>query len=325
MFKVIRIIVTILLLVFVAYLAGLFDAEKRSELWDMLKNPNWFWLVICLIFGVLVSFASALKWWMLARSGGLNVGLGRSWAYYMVGMFYNLILPTSVGGDVIRSYELGKYTNNQPMALASVFVERYTGVLVLLLLSLIAVFINATQFDLPIITYSLGAFSLALAVMGWMAFDGRSLALAKRIFGGWHSIIDKILAKIEKLHEAVLTYRKNKGALTWAFINSLIFYALAVLNVFTTAKVFNLDVDLNAIILATPVIMLLMNIPLSIGNHGIMEFAFTITFELLGLGSLLGLSTAILLRLKSFLDGAAGAILHPIYSTASADEIARSN
>lgn len=322
MFKVVRIVATILLLVLVVYLAGLFDAEKRIELLDMLKNPNWFWLVTCVIVGVLVSFASAIKWWMLAKGGGLHVSLGRTWAYYMVGMFYNLILPTSVGGDVVRAYEMGKHTKNQPMALASVFVERYSGILVLLLLSLIAVFINATQFNQPIITYSLCAFSLALAALGWMAFDGRSLILAKRIFGDWHAIFDKIFAKIEKLHEAVAIYRKNKGALTWAFINSLVFYALAVLNVFTTAKVFDLNVDLNAIVLATPVIMLLMNVPLSIGNHGIMEFAFTITFELLGLGSLLGLSTALLIRLKSFLDGAAGAVLHPIFSTASAGEIA---
>ena len=84
---------------------------------------------------------------------------------------------------------------------------------------------------------------------------------------------------------------------------------------------FELDIDFNAIILATPVIMLLMNIPLSIGNHGIMEFSFTMTFELLGLGAILGLSTALLLRLKSFLDGAIGASLHPIYSTASSTEI----
>ena len=48
----------------------------------------------------------------------------------------------SVGGDVVRAYELGKYANNQSMSLASVFVERYTGVVVLLLLSLLAVFIS---------------------------------------------------------------------------------------------------------------------------------------------------------------------------------------
>ena len=42
--KAIRIIITILLLVLVAYLAGLFDPVKRLELWQTLKNPNWFWL-----------------------------------------------------------------------------------------------------------------------------------------------------------------------------------------------------------------------------------------------------------------------------------------
>ncbi len=321
MSKAIRIIVTILLLALVIYLAGLFDADKRTELWQTLKNPDWFWLCVCVLVGFLVNFSSAIKWWMLANAGGLKIGLLRTWAYYMVGMFYNLIMPTSVGGDVVRAYELGKYSNNRAMSLASVFVERYTGVVVLLLLSLVAVFINTTEFNVPIITYSLLAFSAALAGLGWLAFDGRSLTFFKKIFGGIHSLVDKIFAKVQKLHEAVLVYRKNKGALSWAFINSLVFYALAVLNVFTTAKVFNIDVDLHAIILATPVIMLLMNIPLSIGNHGIMEFAFTMTFELLGLGAILGLSTALLIRLKSFLDGAIGAILHPIYSTVSAKDL----
>ena len=319
--KAIRVSMTLVLLLLVIFLAGLFDADKRAELWNTLGNPNWLWLIICVIVGFLVNFSSAIKWCMLANAGGLKVGLFRTWAYYMVGMFYNLILPTSVGGDVVRAYEMGKYTKNQAMSLASVFVERYTGVVVLLLLSLIAVFINATAFNVPIITYSLLAFSVALAGLGWLAFDGRSLGLFKKLFGGIHSVIAKIFAKVEKLHDAVSTFRKSKGALKWAFINSLVFYALAVLNVFTTAKAFELDVDIHIIILATPVIMLLMNIPLSIGNHGIMEFSFTMTFELLGLGAILGLSTALLLRLKSFLDGAIGAALHPIYSTVSAKEI----
>jgi len=319
--KVIRVLVTLLLLALVFYLAGLFDSDKRQELWQTLKNPDWLWLIICVFVGFLVNLSSSIKWWMLANAGGLKVSLLRTWAYYMVGMFYNLIMPTSVGGDVVRAYEMGKYSRNQAMSLASVFVERYTGVVVLLLLSLVAVFINATQFNVPIITYSLLAFSMALAGLGWLAFDGRSLRFFKGVFGGLHSLVDKIFAKVEKLHSAVSVYRKNKGALSWAFINSLIFYALAVLNVFTTAKVFNLEVDFQAIVLATPVIMLLMNIPLSIGNHGIMEFSFTMTFELLGLGAILGLSTALLIRLKSFLDGGIGAVLHPLYSTVSAKEL----
>ena len=323
--KAIRIIITILLLVLVVYLAGLFDPAKRLELWQTLKNPNWFWLIVCILVGFLVNLSSAVKWWMLANAGGLKIGLLRTWAYYMVGMFYNLIMPTSVGGDVVRAYELGKYSQNQAMSLASVFVERYTGVVVLLLLSLIAVFINATEFNVPIITYSLLAFSIALAGLGWLAFDGRSLGLFKKVFGGIHSIVDKIFAKVEKLHDAVAIFRKTKGALSWAFINSLVFYAFAVLNVFTTEKAFELNIDLQAIILATPVIMLLMNIPLSIGNHGIMEFSFTMTFELLGLGAILGLSTALLIRLKSFLDGGIGAALHPIYSTVSAKELEQKN
>jgi len=308
MSKLLRIVFTVILLLLVVYITGLFGAEKRQELWNVLRNPNWFWLIVCILVGILINFASAFKWWMLTQSAGLKAGLGRIYAYYLIGAFYNLVLPTSVGGDVVRAYELGKYTKNQAMSLASVFVERYTGIVMLLLLSIIAVILNLRIFNEPLITISLGLFTIALAVIGWMAINSRLLKLAKRLFAHWHSFIAKVLDKIEKLHQAVLTYRSKRGALAWAMVNSFVFYILAVLNVFTTAKVFDLGVDLNTIIIATPVIMLLMNIPLSIGNHGIMEFAFTMTFELLGLGAILGLSTAILLRLKSVIDGLIGGL-----------------
>ncbi len=325
MLKSLRYIFTFLLVALVLYMAGVFDPEKRAELLSVLSQPDWFWLLICVLVGFLVNLSSAVKWWMLARAANLKVGLLRCLAYYLIGMFYNLILPTSVGGDVVRAFELGKYTQRKAKAMASVFVERYSGVVVLWLLSVIAVIVNARTFNVPAITYSLAAFSVALGMLGWLAFDGRVLFWFKQRFAHWHSFIGKIFAKVEKLHEAVVQYKGNKNALSWAFINSMIFYGLAILNVYTTARVFTPELDFMTIVVATPVIMLMMNIPLSIGNHGIMEAAFTITFEILGLGSILGLSTALLIRLKSIVDGAIGASLHPYFSTVSASELKQSD
>lgn len=319
--KLVRVLVTLLLLILVAYMAGLFDAEKRQHLWQMLANPDWFWLVVCILVGVLVNLSSAIKWWMLARAANLVISLPRTFVYYLIGMFYNLVLPTSVGGDVVRAFEMGRYTGDKAVAMASVFVERFSGIVVLLLLSLVAVLINANTFNLPIITYSLGAFAIALALIGWLAFDRWTLNKVTSLVAGWHPFIARFLQKIERIQIAIEDYKKRPGALLWALINSLVFYALAVLNVYVTARVFSVDVSWATIVLATPVIMLMMNIPLSIGNHGIMEFAYTITFELLGLGSVLGLSTALLMRLKSILDGGAGAVLHPYFATFSKDQL----
>jgi len=115
--------------------------------------------------------------------------------------------------------------------------------------------------------------------------------------------------------ESLSRYKKHRGALVWAFVNSVLFYLIAVLNVYVTALVFEADVVLLDILVATPIIMLIMNVPLSVGNIGLMEFAYINVLQLMGYSPALGLSVAILMRLKSLLDGAMGGVLHPLFVT----------
>ena len=65
--------------------------------------------------------------------------------------------------------------------------------------------------------------------------------------------------------------------------------------------------------LVTPIIMLIMNIPFSLGNLGLMEFAYTSVFVLFGYNPALGLSVALLMRLKSVFDALLGGALMPMF------------
>jgi len=301
-----KLVFTAVLFILVFYFAGLFDPAKRIQLIETFSNPNWFWLIISIVVSILLTLLSAFKWWCLIKSADLKVSFFRTWGYYMVGMLYNLFLPTSVGGDAVRSYSLGKYTDNQVDSLASVFVERYTGLLLLLLFSVIALILNLSIFNHIFITISLGGFCLVLAVIGYLAFFPSALRLVNKLFSNKVNFLDKVLGKIGKFSEAVISYKERKHAISIAFLNSFLFYLVAIVNVYVTARVFSSDISFTSIVLATPIIMLLMNIPLSIGNYGVMEFSYVLVFELLGLGVAVGASTAILMRLKTFLDGLIG-------------------
>src|SRR5437899_126356 len=50
-------------------------------------------------------------------------------------MYFNLVLPTSVGGDVVRAWYLDGGSRRRLLALLSVFVDRLSGLLVLLALA----------------------------------------------------------------------------------------------------------------------------------------------------------------------------------------------
>jgi uncharacterized membrane protein YbhN (UPF0104 family) len=81
---------------------------------------------------------SALRWRLLARVHGLTGSRRRYIAYYFIGMFFNLFLPTSVGGDVVRTWYVTEREGaalpkerRRTAAFLSVFADRATGLLAL--------------------------------------------------------------------------------------------------------------------------------------------------------------------------------------------------
>lgn len=310
-----RIFACAALIVIVMYRADILSEDGRERFWSILTQASIFFLILSVVIGPFIHLVSSAKWYMLVRTHRMKVGFFRLFAYYMVGQFYNLVLPTSVGGDVVRGYELGRYTGQKIDAMASVFVERYTGIIVLVVLSAFAIVLNLKIFNVPLITISLGLFALALGLISWGVFDRRPFRILQALLAGRSVLMQNIFLKMEQMQDAIDRYKYDKSALTWAFINSFIFYFLAIVNMYITARVFAPHIDFQGIVIATPVIMLIMNIPVSIGNFGLLEFAYTFTFELLGYGPALGLSTALLMRVKSILDGGLGGLLHPFYST----------
>ncbi len=317
--KIIQILVSCILLTLVFYQVGLFSAEARASFFDTLKGANMMFLGLSLIVGILINLSSSVKWYMLARARNLGASFWRVFSYYLIGQFCNLFLPTSVGGDAVRSYQLGKYCNNQTDALASVFVERYTGVLVLLLVAGIAVMSRLTVFNVDFVIVSLVLFSVMLGFIAWMLIDERLYQWFRSLITRHFTVSESLFSKVDGLLASINVYRNDYSAMLWAFINSLIFYFIAVLNVYVTALVFDVNIDFVDMLIATPIIMLIMNIPISVGNLGLMEFAYSNIFVLMGYSPIIGLSVAVLMRLKSLLDGAIGGILYPIFVTNKAE------
>ena len=123
-----------------------------------------------------------------------------------------------------------------------------------------------------------------------------------------------ISGKFDKLHRAVLEYRDDRSALVIALLNTFLFYLLAVINVYVTARAFSPEIGFQELCVAVPLIMFIMNLPISMGGIGLMEFAFIFIFDISGYSSTLALSTALLMRIKSFFDAGIGGMLYPLLS-----------
>lgn len=107
------------------------------ELWAILKDANWLWVFAGFSLVSLSMPLRAWRWWTLLRGLGVqNVKFGQLVQLYYVGAFFNAFLPSGFGGDVVRVVEVAQEVPAD-VASGTVFLDRFTGLLVLFVIGLI--------------------------------------------------------------------------------------------------------------------------------------------------------------------------------------------
>lgn len=81
------------------------------------------------------TFLSALKWRLLLKADGMDIPLARLFASYLIGSFFNLFLPSNIGGDAYRVVSTGTGAALSK-SFTSVLADRFSGFIALAVLGL---------------------------------------------------------------------------------------------------------------------------------------------------------------------------------------------
>lgn len=300
-----KIIVSLSLILYVFYKASM------AELIETLKHVDFFFLGMAFAITPVLIFLSSWKWQILLSAQGIKVSLGKLVVLYLVGIFFNNIMPSNVGGDVIRAYELGTYTHKKAESIASVFVERFTGLTVLIFLVLIAFLVKGSFISDDRLTIVIG-----IVVGGYVS--AFILLLNQRVIAFTQKkirvrILKKLMDKLQKVQSAIVDYKGKNLALGIAMILSFLFYIVAVVNVYVGCLAFGVHVPLEKLFIGVPIILIISMIPITVGGIGLSEWAYFFIFTKLdATGSLgiLGLSVALLMRVKMVAFGLTGGVFY---------------
>lgn len=295
--------VTVILLFLVLRKVGL------DELFETLRGANLNFLLLSIMMMPLTILVSVAKWQILLRSQGFPVSFVYLLKLYFVGYFFNNFLPSNVGGDVIRSYELGNHIKDPAKSLASVFMERMTGFVVLIALAVLAAVTNLSLLEDTLLSLATLGSIVGLIGVLWLVLDQRLagfVAAHVRV-----PIVQKGLKKFNKFHSATLAYKDDKRTLVITFLLSLVFYGFAILNVYFSALTFHQPIALLDIAIIVPIIMLVSMLPLTFNGIGVQEWAYVLLFGWIGLPGSIGLSAILLIRAKTIVSALIGGILYP--------------
>src|SRR5262245_24542005 len=120
----------------VVLLAIVFWRLDRRQLVVILQNLDLTaWLGAAFVY-LIAQVVSSWRWQLLARPLGFQGSWPSFLRYYFIGMFCNLVLPTSVGGDVLRAWYLGgDHPGHRSAAALSVLADRGSGLGILIVLA----------------------------------------------------------------------------------------------------------------------------------------------------------------------------------------------
>ena len=324
-----------------AFFLVLLSFVRTNELLSVFSNVNWLWLTLSFLVTLLMMAIGCAKWKAVLDLREQTLTYGELMKIYAIGIFFSNILPSTFGGDVVRSYYAGRLIHNQSYAAISVFVERFSGAVFLLFLVGMAPLLQPSLLSSPYVYLpALGGLAMGSIIL-WVFLSDKPLALANsfskwfvagfkglpnRTFFAWvahplrwcETSSARLSSRLQKLKEemavAAAAIRSDAPFIGKMVTLTMLFYLLSWLNVYSAFKAFNVDVNLLAICALVPTIMIVAQIPVTLlGNLGYFESVFVFYFLQVGVSGAETLAMGLLLRIKLLCVGGIGCIVYMLY------------
>lgn len=282
---------------------------------DSIKNVNMVFFLIGLsstIPGILIS---TYKWQILLHAKAIkDVSFMRLWVLYYVGMFFNNFLPSEVGGDVIRSYNVGKISGRHTESLAAVAMERITGLIAVVIYGVFGIFLNWTlASNLQLIKIGFGSLTITACFIVLLFHRGFALWVQKKIEVG---PIKKIVGKIKSFYLSLADYKQNLQVLVTTLILSVVFQFIAIATIYFFLIAIDINISMTQLILIVPMITLVGIIPIGINGIGLREGAFVFLFSQIGIPPAQSFTVSIFYRICTLLPSILGGIFYAFYKDA---------
>jgi uncharacterized membrane protein YbhN (UPF0104 family) len=270
-----------------------------SKLVALLERCDWRWWCAGFAVSVIVQVLAAIRWAALARPIGFPFSVATFVWRFFEGLFFNLCLPSSIGGDVVKAYRLADSTPGRLLAGCTVLADRLTGLAALGVLAGTALTAKEWSLTTPA-TLALGVLFMAAAILVFWLGVGS---------------LDRILALIPEQHAArqfiaqLLPYKQRPSLMTRAIGWSLLVQMGGSVAVALIARALGVTLPLAVWFAVVPLVALAMVVPLSINGVGVREGGLALLLKPAGVSTDAAVAIGLLWFLATIITGLIGGVL----------------
>jgi uncharacterized protein (TIRG00374 family) len=236
----------------------------------------WGWIAVAVVgyFIGLAIIAVRLKW--VFKVQDIHMTFRECYHLGFVGLFYNLMLPSAVGGDVAKAVYAYKHSGKKIESATSILLDRLLGFLATILMATIGLMCFSKEADSPYIDYAV------FGALGVFTFFGVFFASRRfaRLFKGLLRLIpsEKFKIRLAEIYHAIYGYRHHRGPVMAAVVLSFIGQVVFITTNYWVACAIGADISYWKFFILIPVISIVSMAP-SIGGLGVREASFLYLFS----------------------------------------------
>jgi hypothetical protein len=225
---------------------------------------------------------------MLLRASGINARLRRVAVAILGGYFFNLFLPSTVGGDVVRTMDLFSHAGSGSKIAASVLLDRLSGFVAVVLVAVVSLMVGSKYINDPTVSGSILALAVLLSLSIIVLFS--NIPFEKFPF-------KKLMLRVKKIHDGILAFKLKLPVL----VNNLLFsVGLQISGAFIfyfIARSLSIKISPIYFLILVPVVTAIGMFPISIGGLGLRDGACVVFFVKVGMSQAQAFSMSLIMDL----------------------------
>lgn len=281
------VLLSLKLIVSSALLFLVFSRTGVKQVFSLLKGIHFSAFFSAVLLYIIAQLFSTVRWKLFLPE---TLGIKKLFSLYLIGSFFNTVLPGLIGGDAVKAFYLYRATGKSSLAVASIFMDRYIGFVMLIIICTLAFPFGYSYFHNSPISWAFPFIVLAFIITSFLIFGFR---FGKRV---------KILSEF---YDYFHSYRNQKGIILKTLLISAVIHLSGFFAVYILALGLGVYVPFLACLIFVPLIIMFAALPISISGIGIREGAFVLFFGLIGIRQ----DFATALSLSWFLANSTGSLL----------------
>jgi glycosyltransferase 2 family protein len=303
-----------------AMLAWILSEVDLQSVGGVLAHANLAWLILGVAVNLLSVGLASWRWQRILAGLGVVKRLPQVLRLVLVGAFFNMFLPSSVGGDVMKMVLIAPDVSRREMAVSSVLMDRVIGLAVTIGVGLVAVLLLPSVWGEPAVIATL-AMAVVIFCAGMVTIFNRGMIdLAGRLIP--HFIWARVGPIILRIHESLMVIGRSPRILLETSGISVLRQIAICLSVYCAGLGFGLGLPPLAYFATVPIAVAITALPVAINGLGLQDNALIFLLATVGLGAAQALSLSIFLHVLRNGTGLLGGLLFALTRGRAADAAA---